>query len=148
MKKWSAIAFSKKNTWKQKTDVLESEKGLQLIKLNTLSVINHLFWHGTGCPLFSFCVQQQVFEYSDSYKARASKVSRWAKSQVPDWFAQKVINNKLFAKAVSLIDKVLHCPRIKLSNSQTLVLDGLETRVLLSNFAQQLCRRNAHVLNT
>ena len=39
----------------------------------------------------------------------------------------KEINKKLFSKADSLVDKILTCPRIKLSNSQTLILDGVET---------------------
>ena len=33
----------KRTTWKQARDILASEIGLQLIKVNTLSVINHLF---------------------------------------------------------------------------------------------------------
>ena len=41
------------------------------------------------------------------------------------------------------MDKFLSCPRIKLSNSQTLNLDGVESKVLLSDFAQQLRRKNA-----
>ena len=39
---------------------------------------------------------------------------------------KKEINKKLFSKADSLVDKILSCPRIKLSNSQTLFLDGVE----------------------
>ena len=48
---------------------------------------------------------------------------------------KKEINKKLFSKADSLVDKTLSCPRIKLSNSQTLILDGLETGIFLSDFA-------------
>ena len=33
---------------------------------------------------------------------------------------KKEVNKKLFSKADSLVDKILFCPRIKLSNSQTL----------------------------
>ena len=58
---------------------------------------------------------------------------------------KKEINKKLFSKADSLVDKILSCPRIKLSNSQTLVLDGVETGIFLSDFAQQLRRKNADV---
>ena len=54
-------------------------------------------------------------------------------------------NKKLFSKAHSLVDKILSCPRIKLSNSQTLILDGVETGIFLSDFAQQLRRKNADV---
>ena len=47
------------------------------------------------------------------------------------------INKNLFAKADSLVDKILSCPCIRLSNSQTSIFDGVETGVLLSNFGQQ-----------
>ena len=58
---------------------------------------------------------------------------------------KKEINKKLFSKADSLVDKILSCPRIKLSNSQTLILDGVETGIFLSGFVQQLRRKNADV---
>ena len=56
---------------------------------------------------------------------------------------KKETNKKLFAKADSLVDKFLCYPRIKLSNSETLILDGVETGVLLSVSAQQLRQKNA-----
>ena len=58
---------------------------------------------------------------------------------------KKEINKILFAKADTLVDKILFCPRIKLSNSQTLILDGVETGIFLSDFVQQLRRKNADV---
>ena len=58
---------------------------------------------------------------------------------------KKDIKKKLFSKAHSLVDKVLSCPRIKLSFSQTTILDGVETGNFLSEFAQQLRRKNADV---
>ena len=51
----------------------------------------------------------------------------------------------MFSKADSLVDKVLSCPRIKLSNSQTLIFDGVKTGIFLSDFAQQLRRKNADI---
>ena len=39
----------------------------------------------------------------------------------------------------------MSCPHIKLSNSQTLMLDGVETGIFLMDFAQQLRRNNADV---
>ena len=54
-------------------------------------------------------------------------------------------NKKLFSKADSLVDKILSCPCIKISNSLTSFLDGVETEVLVSDFAQQLGRKNAEV---
>ena len=48
---------------------------------------------------------------------------------------KKEMNKKLFSKADSLVDNVLSCPRIKLSNSQTLFLDGVESRIFLHDCA-------------
>ena len=50
---------------------------------------------------------------------------------------------KLFSKADSAIDKVLPCQHIQLSNSQYLILDGVELGIFLLGFAQQLRRENA-----
>ena len=58
---------------------------------------------------------------------------------------KKDINKKLFAKADSLVDKILASPRVKLSLSKTIVLDGTDTGVLLHDFAQHLRRKNADV---
>ena len=48
---------------------------------------------------------------------------------------KKEINKKLFSKADSLVDNFLSCPRIKLSNSESLILDGLETGISVLDFA-------------
>ena len=55
------------------------------------------------------------------------------------------INKKLFGKADTLIDKILSCSRIKLSNWQTIILDGVDTGVLISDFTLHLRRKNADV---
>ena len=55
------------------------------------------------------------------------------------------INKKLFGKADTLYDKILSCSRIKLSNSQTIILDGVDTGVLISDFTLHLRRKNAVV---
>ena len=46
----------KRTTWKQRRNVLSSEKGLQLIAVITPPVINHLSWYGAVCSRPSFCV--------------------------------------------------------------------------------------------
>ena len=51
------------------------------------------------------------------------------------------INKKLFGKADTLIDKILSCSRIKLSNSQTIILDGVDTGVLISDFTLHLVEK-------
>ena len=48
------------------------------------------------------------------------------------------INKKLFGEADTLIDKILSCSRINLSNSQTSILDGVDTGVLISDFTLHL----------
>ena len=58
---------------------------------------------------------------------------------------KKEINKKLFSKANSSVNIILSCPCIKLSNWQTLILDGVEAGVLLSEFAEQLRRLNSNV---
>ena len=55
------------------------------------------------------------------------------------------INKKLFGKADILIYKILSCSRIKLSNSQTKILDGVDTGVLISDFTLHLRQKNVDV---
>ena len=55
------------------------------------------------------------------------------------------LKKKLFGKANPIIDKILSCSRIKLSNSQTTILDGVDTGVLFSDFILHLRRKNADV---
>ena len=58
---------------------------------------------------------------------------------------KNVINQHPTTKAKPLLKKVLESPRFKLSNSNTLVLDGIETGVLLKDFAQRLKRKNVPI---
>ena len=51
------------------------------------------------------------------------------------------INKNLFGKADTLIDQILSCSRIKLSNSQTIISDGVNTGVLISVFTLHLRRK-------
>ena len=55
------------------------------------------------------------------------------------------LNKKLFGKADTLMDKVLSCSRIKLSNSQRIILDGVDTGVFISNFTLHLRQKDADV---
>ena len=54
-------------------------------------------------------------------------------------------NKKLFGKADPLIEKILSCSRIKLSTSQTIILDGVDTGMLISDFILLLRRKNSDV---
>ena len=58
---------------------------------------------------------------------------------------KKEINQHLTTSATLLLNKVLESIRIKLSNSNTLILHGIETGVLLKDFAQRLKRKNVPI---
>ena len=58
---------------------------------------------------------------------------------------KKDINENPFAKADSLLDKVLYSPRIKFSTSNFSILAGKNTVVSLTDFAETLERKNAEV---
>ena len=55
------------------------------------------------------------------------------------------LNKKLFGKADTLIDKILSCSRIKHSNLQSKILDGVDTGVLISDFTLHRRRKNSDV---
>ena len=55
------------------------------------------------------------------------------------------VNKKLFGKADTLIYKILSCPRIKFSNPQTIILDGVDTGVLISDFTLHLRQKKVDV---
>ena len=110
----------KRTTWKQRRNVLSSEKRLQRKAVITPPVINHLSWYGAVCLRSCLCVQQK-FDYPVSYKARTSKVSTFKNPTYQIDSHKKEMNKKLVSKADSLVDKSLSFPRIKLSNSQTLI---------------------------
>ena len=57
------------------------------------------------------------------------------------------ISKKLFGKADTVLDKTLSCSCIKLSNSQTIILDGVDTGVLVSDITLHLRRKNVDVLD-
>ena len=143
--KWGSSIVPKRYIWKQRRDILASEKGLLLIKVVTPPVFNQLSWYGAVCPRSCFCVKQK-FDYPVSYKAGPSKVSTFTKSHVPNWFTQEGDQQKKFSKADSLVDKILSCPRIKDPKyRKTLILADVETGIFLWDFVQQLCRKNTDV---
>ena len=55
------------------------------------------------------------------------------------------LNKKMFGKADPLLDKILSCSRIKLSNLQTIFLDGVDTGVLISEFILHLRQKNSDI---
>ena len=58
---------------------------------------------------------------------------------------KKEINKQLSTSASPLVNKTLESPRINLSNSDTFILNGVETGVPLKDFAQRLKRKNVPI---
>ena len=96
-------------------------------------------------------MEQFVLVPASVYNKSAQSVT---KQELPKYKAEQPptyqinslnLNKKLFGKTDTLIDKILSCSRIKLSNSQTIVLDGNDTGVLFSDFTLHLRRKNAEV---
>ena len=123
----------KRITWKQRSDALSSEKRLQHIKVFTPLVFNQLSWYAAVCsrPASVYnnnSLNTQTVTKQDFPKYRAENNPTYR----IDSFKQD-INEKLFARANYLVDKIWFCPRIKIPISQNLKLDGVETAVLQSN---------------
>ena len=96
-------------------------------------------------------MEQFVLVPASVYNKSAQSVT---KQELPKYKAEQPptyqigslnLNMKLFGKADTLIDKILSCSRIKLSNSQTIILVGVDTGVLISDFTLHLRRKNADV---
>ena len=96
-------------------------------------------------------MEQFVLVPASVYNKSAQSVT---KQELPKYKAEQPptyqidslnLNKKLFGKSDTLINKVLSCSRIKLSNSQTIILDGVDTGVLISDFTLHLRRKNADV---
>ena len=58
---------------------------------------------------------------------------------------ERDINKKLFGKADTVTNNILSCSRIKLSNSQTINLDCVDTGVFIADFTLHLRRKSADV---
>ena len=96
-------------------------------------------------------MEQFVLVPASVYNKSAQSVT---KQELPNYKAEQPptyqidslnLNKKLFGKSDTLIDKILSCSRIKLSDSQTIILDGVDTGVLISDFTLHLRRKNADV---
>ena len=129
----SLATIAKKTTWKQKRNVLSSEKGLQLIAVITPPVI---------CLDMEQFVLVPASVYNKSVTTQSvtrQELPKHRAEQPPTYQIDSLnLNKKLFRKADPLIDKSLSCSRIKLSNSQTIILDGVDTGVLISDFTLHL----------
>ena len=83
---------------------------------------------------FLLCTTTRL-ENSVSYKAGTSKISSSPRAHLIKSLVKEGNEQFFFAKTDSLVDKIMSCPPINSSNSQTFLLDGVEAGVLLSDFA-------------
>ena len=97
----------------------------------------------------SFLVSGSVYNKSLTTQSVTKQELPEYKTEQPPTYQidslKRDINKKLFSRPDSLIDKILSCSRIKLSNSQTIFLDGVDTGVLISDFTLHLRRKNVDV---
>ena len=80
--------------------------------------------------------------------ARKQELPKYKPDQTPTYqkdTLKKENNQQLSTSASPLVNKISESPCIKLSNSNTLILDGIETGVLLRAFAPRLKRKNVPV---
>ena len=113
-------------------------------------------------PSLTFCLdKEQVARVPASVYNKILNIRSANKMELPKYqiskgptyqtnSIKKVMIENLFGEADFdfLVRKCLSFPRIKLSKSETLVLDGVKTGVSLSNFAQQLRRKNGDVFQS
>ena len=94
-------------------------------------------------------MEQFVLVPASVYNKSAQSVTKQElpkyKTEQPPTYQIESLNLNKNLCTDTLIDKILSCPRIKLSNSQTIILDGVDTGVLISDFTLHLRRKNADV---
>ena len=138
------LLLLKRTFWKQKRNVLSSEKGLQLVAVITLPGINlclgmeKIFFVPASVYNKSVAIQSDTKQELPNYKA----------VQHPSYQIDSLktdINMKRFDKADTLKAKILSCSFIKLSNSQTIILDGVDTGVLILDLTLHWRRKNVDV---
>ena len=85
-------------------------------KISTPPIISHLVWYGAVWSRPCFCVQKslttQLITKQDLSKYEAQQNPTYQNGSL-----EKEINQKFFAKADSLVDKILSYPRIKFTDS-------------------------------
>ena len=106
-------------------------------------------------PSLNFCLDMEQFVlvpasvYNKSVTTQSvtkQENLKYKAEQPPTYQIDSLnLNKKVFGKTDTLIDKISSCSRIRLSNSQTIVLDGVDTGVLISDFSLHLRRKNADV---
>ena len=110
----------KRTIWKQKETFWGPKKAYSSLRLLLL-------------PSLTICLDiEQFVLVPDSVYNKSLITQSVTKQELPNYqpsqnpayqvdSLKKEINRKLFSKADPLVDKILSCPRIKLSNAQTLI---------------------------
>ena len=130
----------KRTTWKQRRSLLSVQKGFLLIKTISLSSL-------IVCLEMEKFVLVPLSAYNSSNNRTVvtkQELSKYKPEQTPTYHKHTLkneYNQQLSTTASPLVNKILESPRIKLSNSNNLILDGIETGVLLKDFAQRLKRK-------
>ena len=134
--------FLKRTTWKQEIGLLSSQRGLLLVKtIPSSSLIVCL-------EMEQFVLVPLSVYNSSNNPTIVTKQPKYKPEQNPTYQKDTIkteINQHLITSATPLINKLLESPCIKLSNSNTLILDGIETGVLLKGFTQRLKRKNVSI---
>ena len=76
------------------------------------------------------------------------ELAKYKSEQTPTYHKdtlKKEINQQLSTSASPLVNKTLEFSRIKLSNSNTLILDGIDSDMLLKDFPQRVKRKNVPI---
>ena len=93
-----------------------------------------------------FLVPLSVYNSSNNpTSVTKQELPKYKPNQTPTYQkdrSKNEINQHLSTSASPLVNKLLESPRIKLSISNTLILHGIETGVLLKDFAKRFERTN------
>ena len=131
----------KRTSWKQWRSLLSSQKGLLLIKtISPSSLIIYLEMEQfvlVPLSVYNSCNSPTIVTKQELPKYKSEQNPTYHKDTL-----KMEINQQLSTSASLLVNKILETARIKLSNSNTLILDGIETGVLLKDFTQRLKRKN------
>ena len=82
---------------------------------------------------------------NNCWKTGTSEVSSWKKSHKTNCFAQKGIEQTVFCQKRLFSRQKVSSSTYHALKLENLFLDGVETRVFMSEFAQQLRRKNEEV---
>ena len=127
------------------------------LRRNVLSEKHCNYWPSLHLPSLINCLDREQFAlvpasvYNKNVTTQSvtkQELPNYKTEQPPTYQIDSLkrdINKKLFSKADILIDKILSCSRIKPSTSQTIILDGVEIGVSISDFILHLRRKNVDV---